>query len=84
MNKWVRLSKSTLVYDEPLLCLLNNGQQIILAFDKSKCEWVMYDEQTLEDAYVVAWKGLESKEEIENELREIAKFKEPLRTSWKH
>jgi selenocysteine lyase/cysteine desulfurase len=47
---------------------LNNGQQIVLALDEGDQIWVTYDEHELVGANVVAWKELESREEIEKQL----------------
>lgn len=69
MKTWSRFPKAKPYYNEPVLCLLNNGQQIVLALDEDNQMWVMYDEYELEDARVIAWRELESREEIEKQLK---------------
>lgn len=69
MNTWSRFPKVKPDYNEPVLCLLNNGQQIVLALDEDNQMWVVYDEYELEDARVIAWRELESREEIEKQLK---------------
>lgn len=65
INKWFRVSEALPAYNEPDLCLLDNGQQIILAFDECSQQWVDYNEKELEDAHVIAWGELDSREDIE-------------------
>lgn len=64
MNKWYKLIVKKPEYNEPVLCFLNNGQQITLALDEDSKEWTTYDEERFIDARVIAWKKLESREEI--------------------
>lgn len=45
-----------------------NGQQIVLALDENGQDWGTYDEECLSDTFVIAWKVLESREEIEKHL----------------
>jgi len=56
-------------YNESVLCLLSNGQQSTLALDEDGCTWALYNEEELEDARVIAWRELESREEIEKQLK---------------
>jgi hypothetical protein len=65
---WNELSKRKPGGHEPVLCLLDNGQQVTLAFDEDNNEWAFYDENSLKDANVVAWRKLESIEEIKDQL----------------
>lgn len=67
MNKWNRYPDTT-PGDETVLCLLSNGQQVTLVLDDDNKEWVMYNEDVLEDAHVIAWRNLETKVEIEKQL----------------
>lgn len=68
MKKWNELSRKKPDNNEPVLCLLHNGQQVTLAFDEENYEWAFYDDNKLVDAQVVAWIALESREEILNQL----------------
>jgi hypothetical protein len=68
MNIWHKFPNEPPDCDEPVLCLLNNGQQVTLALDESKGEWSLYEDRMLEDAIVIGWRELESKEKIEEQL----------------
>lgn len=68
MSKWSNFPDNKPKYNEPVLCLLNNGQQIVLALDEMSQEWFTYDEEKLLDAHVIGWKELESRSEIEKQL----------------
>lgn len=68
MNKWYKIADKNPDFNEPVLCFLDNGQQIILAIDEESHNWLTYDEEILLDAYVIAWKELETKDAIERQL----------------
>lgn len=68
MNKWNKFSEIKPGYDEPVLCFLSNGQQVTLALNEDNQTWSMYNHDVLEDAHVILWKDLESREEIERIL----------------
>lgn len=68
MSNWNIFTKKRPDHYEPVLCFLNNGQQIILALDEDNQTWAMYNGDELEDAHVVAWQELEAREEIEKQL----------------
>ncbi len=68
MNKWRRLAVDKPEYNEAILCFLSNGQQITLALDEDSQEWTTYDEEKFIDAQVLAWKKLDTKEEIEKQI----------------
>jgi hypothetical protein len=50
-----------------------NGQQIVLALDENSQDWVTYDEKCLLDTFVIVWKVLESRKELEKQLG-LSKF----------
>jgi hypothetical protein len=68
MYIWCKLTVKKPEYNEPVLCFLDNGQQITLALDEDSQEWATYDEEKFIDAHVIAWKKLESREEIVKQL----------------
>lgn len=68
MQTWYLYNNEAPTCGETVLCLLNNGQQVTLAFDQSKDEWSLYEGGRLEDAIVIAWTELDTKEKIEEQL----------------
>ena len=69
MIRWNRFPEVKPEYNETVLCLLSNGQQVTLSLDEDNQMWIMYNEEELEDARVIAWRELESREEIEKQLK---------------
>lgn len=51
MNKWHKISSMYPDYNEPVLCLLNNGKQIVLAPDECSKNWIVHNEEKSEDAH---------------------------------
>lgn len=73
MQTWYLFNNEPPICGETVLCLLNNGQQVTLAFDQNNEEWFLYEGERLEEAIVIAWTELETKEKIEEQLG-IKKF----------